>query len=77
MPLIWLRNVFIVVDVVLVHIATNGWSTASNLALVFLLIVFGQLTNLTILGMVFWGAWRMGKTLRIFGDRSSEGERLD
>ncbi|GAB7358830.1 hypothetical protein MBLNU230_g4053t1 [Neophaeotheca triangularis] len=70
-PLIWIRNVFIVVDIVLVYINTSGWSTASNFALVFLLIIFGQLANLTILAMVFWGAWRMGKTLSVFGDQMS------
>jgi len=66
-PLIWLRNAFIVYDIVLLYLNSSGWSTPATLASQFLLIVFGQLANVTILGMVLWGAWRTGRTVPIFG----------
>ncbi|PSK38044.1 hypothetical protein B9Z65_1235 [Elsinoe australis] len=66
-PIIWLRNVFIVVDVVLIYQAVSNWSDAVDQALSFLLIVFGELANLTILSMVLWGAWSLGRTAGLSG----------
>lgn len=63
-PLIWLRDVFIIVDIVLIYVDAAGWSSASRLAVTFLLIVFGQFANLTILTTVQWGAWRMSRIMR-------------
>ncbi|RMY61895.1 hypothetical protein D0865_00745 [Hortaea werneckii] len=65
-PLIWLRNIFIIYDIVLIFVNTSGWSTNSVLATLFLLIIFGQFANLTILGMILYGAWQTGKTVNIF-----------
>ncbi|CAJ2511057.1 Uu.00g066820.m01.CDS01 [Anthostomella pinea] len=76
-PLLWLRNFFMIYDIVLLYVDTTGWSTASRLATVFLLIVFGQITNLTILGMVLWGAWRIGRTVPLFGGSESGSRDKD
>ncbi|RMY16774.1 hypothetical protein D0868_00125 [Hortaea werneckii] len=65
-PLIWLRNIFIIYDIVLIFVDMSGWSTNSILATLFLLIIFGQFANLTILGMTLYGAWQTGKTVNIF-----------
>lgn len=72
-PLIWLRNAFIIYDIVLLYVHTAAWSQASTLASEFLLIVFSQFANITIAGMVLLGAWRTGKTV---ADGSDGGERL-
>ena len=60
-PLVVARDVFIIVDIVMIYVSYASWSTASQQALAFLLIVFGQYANLGILAMVVWGAWSMGK----------------
>lgn len=66
--MIWLRNAFIVLDIVLIFVNSAAWSASTRLACLFLLIVFGQLANITILGMILWGAWSMGKTVNVFGN---------
>ncbi|KAJ4986449.1 hypothetical protein SVAN01_08011 [Stagonosporopsis vannaccii] len=67
-PLIWLRDIFIVYDLILLYVSTAGWSRAAVLVTTFLLVIFRQLANLSILGMVLWGAWRMGWSVDLFGD---------
>jgi hypothetical protein len=61
-PLIWLRNIFIIVDVVMLYQSMARWSDSTNQALAFMFIVFGQFANLGILFMVVWGAWSIGKS---------------
>lgn len=61
-PLIWMRNLFIIVNIVMIYENVSNWSSSANQALAFLFIIFGQLTNLTILFMVLWGAWSMGRS---------------
>ena len=65
-PLIWTRNIFIVYDVVLIFVESMSWSTSSILASQFLLIISGQIANLSILGITLYGAWQTGKTVQIF-----------
>lgn len=69
-PLIWIRNAFIIYDIVLLYVNTAPWSTTSVLATEFLLIIFGQITNVTLLGMILWGAWRTGRTVPVFDQMS-------
>lgn len=74
MPLFWLRDIFIVHDVVLLYVNTEGWSTAATLATTFLLIIFRQFANLSILAMVLWGAWRMGRSVNLLsGEEGRKG----
>ncbi|KAL9014491.1 MAG: hypothetical protein Q9173_000871 [Seirophora scorigena] len=61
-PIIWIRNAFILVNIVLIYQDVAAWSRPASQAVTFLLIIFGQLANLTILVMVLWGAWSMGRT---------------
>jgi hypothetical protein len=68
-PLIWLRDIFIIYDIVLIYIDTSEWSRSASLATSFLLMIFGQFANLAILATILWGAWRMGRSLPVF-DRS-------
>jgi hypothetical protein len=70
-PLIWLRDIFIIYDIILLYVDTSGWSDNASLATTFLLIIFGQFANLTILAMILWGAWRMGRTVTLFDSNSS------
>ncbi|KAH7414114.1 hypothetical protein DE146DRAFT_600754 [Phaeosphaeria sp. MPI-PUGE-AT-0046c] len=70
-PLIWLRDIFIIYDIVLLYIDTSEWSRSARLATTFLLIIFRQFANLAILGMVLWGAWRMGRSVNVFGSSSA------
>jgi hypothetical protein len=70
-PLIWLRDAFIIYDIILIYIDTSGWSNTATLATTFLLIIFGQFANLTILATILWGAWRMGKSVTLFDSGSS------
>ena len=67
-PLLWIRNAFIVYDIVLLYTTSQGWAEDTKLASTFLLIIFGQMTNLTILGMILWGAWKTGRTVALFGE---------
>lgn len=41
----------------------NNWSRTTNQALAFLFIIFGELSNLAILGLVLLGAMSFSKTL--------------
>jgi hypothetical protein len=66
-PLIWLRDIFIIYDIILLYVDTSGWSTSAAGASTMLLIICRQLANLSILGMVLWGAWRMGRSVNLFG----------
>lgn len=66
-PLIWLRDVFIIFDIVLLYYDTSDWSRSARLATTFLLIIFGQLANLAIFAMILFGAWRMGRSVNVFG----------
>jgi len=66
-PLIWLRDIFIIYDIILLYVDTSGWSDSSVLASTFLLVICRQFANLAILGMVLWGAWRMGRSVSMFG----------
>lgn len=66
-PLIWLRDIFIIYDIILLYVDTSGWSNNAALATTFLLVICRQFANLAILGMVLWGAWRMGRSVSLFG----------
>ena len=59
-PVVWLRNAFTIFDIVLLYVDTRGWSDTTDTAVAFLLIVFGQIANLAILGMILYGAWSNG-----------------
>ncbi|THV65158.1 hypothetical protein D6D29_10605 [Aureobasidium pullulans] len=62
-PLIWLRDVFIIMSIVMIFVSTDSWTKTSREALAFLLITFGQYANLIIVFMVLWGSWSMGNSL--------------
>ena len=62
-PLIWLRDVFIIMSIVMIFVSTDSWTETSREALAFLLITFGQYANLIIVFMVLWGSWSMGNSL--------------
>lgn len=66
-PLIWLRDIFIIYDIVLLYMDTSTWSNSATIASTMLLIICRQLANLSILGTVLWGAWRMGRSVKLFG----------
>ena len=66
-PLIWLRDIFIIYDIILLYVNTSGWSNSATIASTMLLIICRQIANLSILGMVLWGAWRMGRSVNLFG----------
>ncbi|RYN32453.1 hypothetical protein AA0119_g3004 [Alternaria tenuissima] len=66
-PLIWLRDIFIIYDIILLYVDTSGWSNNAVLATTFLLVICRQFATLAILGMVLWGAWRMGRSVSLFG----------
>lgn len=72
MPLILLRSVFIIVDIVLLWIANTypDWSASAQEAVAFLLIIFGPYAELWVFAIVGWGAWAMSK----LGSRGREGE---
>jgi hypothetical protein len=69
-PLIWLRDIFIIYDIVLLYVGTTNWPSSAVLASTFLLVVFRQFANLAILATILWGAWRMGRSVKIFRDRA-------
>ncbi|CAD0026106.1 unnamed protein product [Aureobasidium pullulans] len=62
-PLIWLRDVFIIMSIVMIFVSTDSWTETSREALAFLLITFGQYANLIVVFMVLWGSWSMGNSL--------------
>ncbi|KAK5077569.1 hypothetical protein LTR70_009679 [Exophiala xenobiotica] len=74
-PLIWLRNIFIIVNIVMIYENVSNWSSTTNQALTFLFIIFGQFTNLTILFMVLWGAWSMGRSAGLSGGSNKNKNR--
>jgi hypothetical protein len=63
LPIIWARNAFSIAQVVLLYKNVNSYSRTTNQALAFLFIIFGELANLAVLGLVFLGVSRFGKTL--------------
>jgi hypothetical protein len=67
-PLIWRRDIFIIYDNILFYFDPTDWSTSAVTASTILLVIYRQFANLAILGMVLWGAWRMGKTVSLFGN---------
>jgi hypothetical protein len=71
-PLIWLRDIFIVYDIVLIYVDTAKWSRPASLATTFLLIIFGQFANLAIFATILWGAWRMGRSVPVFKRSGSD-----
>ena len=63
LPIVWLRNAFKIVQIVMLYYNVNNWSRTTNQALAFLFIIFGELSNLAILGLVLLGAMSFSKTL--------------
>ncbi len=63
LPIVWIRNAFSIAQVVMLYYNTNSWSRTTNQALAFLFIIFGELSNLAILGLVLLGAMGFSKTL--------------
>ncbi|KAL1647627.1 hypothetical protein SLS61_007257 [Didymella pomorum] len=63
LPIVWLRNAFKIVQIVFLYYNVNNWSRTTNQALAFLFIIFGELSNLAILGLVLLGAMSFSKTL--------------
>ncbi|KZM20859.1 uncharacterized protein EKO05_0007797 [Ascochyta rabiei] len=63
LPIVWLRNAFSIAQVVILYHNVNNWSRTTNQALAFLFIIFGELANLAILGLVLLGAMSFSKTL--------------
>lgn len=63
LPVVWLRNAFSIAQIVMLYYNVNNWSRTTNQALTFLFIIFGELANLAILGLVLLGAMGFGKTL--------------
>ncbi|KAF7565824.1 hypothetical protein A1F97_10081 [Pyrenophora tritici-repentis] len=72
-PLIWIRDAFIIYDIVLLHVNTAAWSRTAMEATNFLLLLGRQYANLGILSMVLWGAWRMGRSVGYDGGRGKGG----
>lgn len=70
MPVIILRSIFIILDIALLWVADTypGWSTSTQEAVAFLLIIFGPYAELWVFSFVCWGAWSMSK-LRTGGER--------
>ncbi|KAF1927585.1 uncharacterized protein M421DRAFT_64628 [Didymella exigua CBS 183.55] len=63
LPIVWVRNAFNVAQIVMLYYDVNSWSRTTNQALAFLFIIFGELSNLAILGLVLLGAMNFSKTL--------------
>ncbi|TKA24875.1 hypothetical protein B0A50_06604 [Salinomyces thailandicus] len=76
-PLLWIRNAFIIYNAVLVYYAseTSAWSRGARLATVFLLTIFTQMANAVLLGMILYGAWQLGRTVPIFQSGRRGGGR--
>ena len=64
LPVVWVRNAFYIAQIVILYYNVNNWSRTTNQALAFLFIIFGELSNLAILGLVLLGAMSFGKTVR-------------
>ena len=63
LPIVFVRNAFSIAQVVMLYYNVNNWSRTTNQALAFLFIIFGELSNLAILGLVLLGAMGFSKTL--------------
>lgn len=63
LPVVWVRNAFNIAQIVMLYYNINNWSRTTNQALAFLFIIFGELSNLAILGLVLLGAMGFSKTL--------------
>lgn len=63
LPIVWVRNAFNIAQIVMLYYNVNNWSRTTNQALAFLFIIFGELSNLAILGLVLLGAMSFSKTL--------------
>jgi len=64
LPIVWVRNAFYIAQIVMLYYDVNSWSRTTNQALAFLFIIFGELSNLAILGLVLLGAMGFSKTVR-------------
>ena len=62
-PIVFVRNAFSIAQVFMLYYNVNNWSRTTNQALAFLFIIFGELSNLAILGLVLLGAMGFSKTL--------------
>ncbi|KAL7775719.1 hypothetical protein CFE70_009563 [Pyrenophora teres f. teres 0-1] len=67
-PLIWIRDAFIIYDVVLLYVNTAGWSRTAMEATSFLLLLGRQYANLGILAMVLWGLGGWEGVLGMMGE---------
>lgn len=63
LPIVWARNAFSIAQIVIIYYNVNNWSRTTNQALAFLFVIFGELANLAILGLVLLGAMSFSKTL--------------
>lgn len=63
LPIVWLRNAFSIAQIVILYRDVNNWSRTTNQALAFLFIIFGELSNLAILGLVLLGVMGFSKTI--------------
>lgn len=63
LPIVFVRNAFSIAQIVMLYYDVNNWSRTTNQALAFLFIIFGELSNLAILGLVLLGAMGFSKTL--------------
>lgn len=64
LPIVFVRNAFSIAQIVMLYYNVNNWSRTTNQALAFLFIIFGELSNLAILGLVLLGAMGFSKTLK-------------
>ena len=55
------RNAFIILDIVLFYVSTDGWANTTREAVAVLLIIFIQLVDLGLFILVGAGAWSMGR----------------
>lgn len=60
-PVVWLRNMFSVAQIVIIYYNENNWSQTVNQALAFVFIIFGELSNLAIFAILLLGAWSLGR----------------
>jgi hypothetical protein len=62
-PMLLLRSVVIILDIALLWVANTypTWSTATQEAIAFLLIVFGAYAEVWVFAIVCWGGWSMSK----------------
>lgn len=60
-PIVWVRNCFLVAQIVIIYYNERNWSRMTNQALAFLFIIFGELSDLAILAILLFGAWSFGR----------------